>query len=213
LNAASPEAFPTVFIVDDDPGVLRALARLVGAEGHATATFPSAEAFLLAHDPATPGCLVLDLMMPELGGLEVQRRLLAAGSLRPIVFLTGRGDIPTTVRALRAGAIDFLTKPVVEHDLLDAIGRALRADAARRAVDDRERAEARRFAVLTPREHEVLVQVIAGRLNKQIAADLGTAEKTVKVHRGRLMAKLGLRSVTDLVRAAERAGIVAKDRA
>jgi FixJ family two-component response regulator len=145
--------------------------------------------------------------MPGLDGLELQQALTAERSQRPVIFLTGKGDIPTSVRAMRAGAVDFLTKPVGDDDLLAAIARAERKDAeTRSALADLNSINAR-FANLTPREHEVMTHVIAGRLNKQIASDLGTVEKTVKVHRGRVMSKLGVRSVADLVRLAEKAGI------
>jgi FixJ family two-component response regulator len=145
--------------------------------------------------------------MPDLDGLELQQALTAGGSQRPVIFLTGAGDIPTSVRAMRAGAVDFLTKPVDSADLLAAIAHAEKQDAeTRSAIADQNSVNAR-FAILTPREHEVMTHVIAGRLNKQIAGDLGTVEKTIKVHRGRLMNKLGVRSVADLVRLAEKAGI------
>ena len=148
--------------------------------------------------------------MPSLDGLELQQALTAGGSQRPVIFLTGNGDIPTSVRAMKAGAMDFLTKPVNDDDLAAAIARAEQEDAAtRRAGAELDSINAR-FAVLTPREREVLTHVIAGRLNKQIAADLGTVEKTIKVHRGRVMEKLGVRSVAELVRLAEKAGISGK---
>ena len=197
----------TVFIVDDDPGVLRALARLLAAAGHRTRTFASPEAFLSQHDPAEPGCAVFDVAMPDVDGLELQRLLFDAGIDRPIIFVTGHGDIPTSVRAMRAGAVDFLTKPVSGEALLAAVARGRELDAqARRDRSETASIEAR-LATLTPREHEVLAHVVAGRLNKQIAGDLGTVEKTIKVHRGRMMSKLGVRTVQDLVRLAERAGI------
>jgi FixJ family two-component response regulator len=145
--------------------------------------------------------------MPDLGGLALQQALTAKGSQRPVIFLTGRGDIPTSVRAMRAGAIDFLTKPVNDADLLAAIARAEREDSEIRSASASLNSINTKLAMLTPREREVMTHVIAGRLNKQIAGDLGTVEKTVKVHRGRVMNKLGVRSVADLVRLAERAGI------
>jgi len=197
----------SVFIVDDDPGVLRALARLVAAAGYRTQTYQSPEAFLARHDAAEPGCAVLDLAMPAVDGLALQQLLLNNGSARPVIFVTGKGDIPASVRAMRAGAVDFLTKPVSGEALLAAVSRARALDAqVRRARNETASIEAR-LAKLTPREREVLTHVVAGRLNKQIAGDLGTAEKTIKVHRGRMMSKLGLRTVQDLVRLAERAGI------
>ena len=197
----------TVFIVDDDPGVLRALARLLAAAGYRTRTFASPETFLAQHDPAEPGCAVLDFAMPEVDGLALQQLLFDSGIERPIVFVTGRGDIPTSVRAMRAGAVDFLTKPVSADDLLAAVARARALDAQTRAARNETASVEAKIARLTPREREVLTHVVAGRLNKQIAGDLGTVEKTIKVHRGRMMSKLGVRTVQDLVRLAERAGI------
>jgi FixJ family two-component response regulator len=197
----------TVFLVDDDAGVLRALSRLLRARGYDIQAFTSPQAFLADHDASIPGCAVFDVSMPELDGLELQQGLTAGGSQRPIVFLTGKGDIPTSVRAMRAGAIDFLTKPVNDADLLAAIARAEKQDTTTRDASAKLDSINARFAVLTPREREVMIHVIAGRLNKQIAGDLGTVEKTIKVHRGRVMEKLGLRSVADLVRLAEKAGI------
>jgi FixJ family two-component response regulator len=200
---------PTVFLVDDDPGVLRALTRLLRAAGRQVRAFGSAQDFLAAHDPAMPGCVVLDLSMPGLNGLELQTALEASGCRRPIVFVSGHGDVPSSVRAMKAGAVDFLTKPVSAEDLLAAVERAVRQDDLMR----RSRAELQvigeRLKTLTPREREVLQHVVAGQLNKQIAADLGTVEKTIKVHRSRLMGKMGVRSVADLVRLAERMGIAA----
>ncbi len=197
----------TVFIVDDDPGVLRALARLLAAAGCDTRTFASPEAFLAQHDPAEPGCAVFDVAMPDVDGLELQQLLFDSGIARPIIFVTGKGDIPTSVRAMRAGAVDFLTKPVSGDALLAAVARARQLDAQARATRDETASIEARLATLTPREREVFTHVVAGRLNKQIAGDLGTVEKTIKVHRGRMMSKLGVRTVQDLVRLAERAGI------
>jgi FixJ family two-component response regulator len=201
------EADFTVFVVDDEPAVLRALARLLAAAGYRTQTFASPEEFLSRHDPAESGCAVFDVAMPDVDGLALQQTLTARGVERPIIFVTGRGDIPTSVRAMKAGAVDFLTKPVSAEDLLAAVARAREVDAqARRAHSEKASIDAR-LATLTPREREVFMHVVAGRLNKQIAGDLGTVEKTIKVHRGRMMSKLGVRTVQDLVRLAERAGI------
>ena len=197
----------TVFVVDDDPGVLSALARLLSAARYTTRTFPSAHDFLSAHDPDVPGCAILDVAMPDLDGLELQQVLCGAGIERPIIFLTGRGDIPMTVRAMQAGAIDFLTKPVSAEGLLAAVARARAQDSEYRRARSEVASIKSGLAKLTPREREVLTHVLAGRLNKQIAGDLGTVEKTVKVHRGRMMRKLGVRTVQDLVRLALRAGI------
>jgi FixJ family two-component response regulator len=197
----------TIFIVDDDPAVLRALARLLAAAGFRTRSFASPDAFLSQHDAAEPGCAVLDVSMPDIDGLALQRKLFEAGIERPIIFVTGQGDVPTSVRAMKAGAVDFLTKPVSAEALLEAVGHARQLDTqARQSRDETASIEAL-LARLTPREREVFTHVVAGRLNKQIAGDLGTVEKTIKVHRGRMMSKLGVRTVQDLVRLAERAGI------
>ena len=202
----------TIFLVDDDSGVLKALSRLLRARGYAVRPFTSPQVFLAEHDASIPGCAVLDVSMPGLDGLELQQALTAGGSQRPVIFLTGKGDIPTSVRAMRAGAIDFLTKPVNDDGLLAAITRAEKADTATRSANAEMDSINARFAVLTPREREVMTHIIAGRLNKQIAGDLGTVEKTIKVHRGRVMEKMGVRSVAELVRLAEKAGISAHSR-
>jgi FixJ family two-component response regulator len=194
-------------VVDDDPSVLRALTRLISAAGLEARAFATPAAFLQAHDPATPGCLVLDLALPGLNGLELQEALAVSDCARPIVFITGRGDVPTSVRAMKGGAVDFLTKPVNDRDLLAAVRHAIEIDRVAREVQAETGALKQRLASLTPREREVLAQVVAGRLNKQIAADLGTVEKTIKVHRARLMEKMAVRSLADLVRIAERLGI------
>jgi FixJ family two-component response regulator len=197
----------TVFLVDDDARVLKALSRLLRANGYDTQPFSSPQEFLAQHDAAVPGCAILDVAMPGLDGLVLQQVLAAGSEQRPIIFLTGKGDIPTSVRAMKAGAIDFLTKPVKEKDLLQALARAEEIDRkARQSRVDLAFIQAK-IATLTPREREVLSHVVAGRLNKQIAGDLGIVEKTIKVHRARMMEKLGLHTVADLVRFAERAGI------
>lgn len=197
----------TVFLVDDDAGLLKALARLLRVHGFGVKTFQSPFDFLERHDPATRGCAVLDVSMPGLDGLALQDRLVELGSQRPIIFITGQGDVPTSVRAMKAGAIDFLTKPVAETELLDAISRAVDAEQKLRDRNVEVSSIEAKLATLTPREREVLTHVVAGRLNKQIAGDLGTAEKTIKVHRARMMDKLGVRNVADLVRLAGKAGI------
>lgn len=202
----------TVFIVDDDASVRKALTRLLQMAGLPACAYPSPETFLEQHDAATPGCVVLDIAMPGLGGLDVQRALSASGCERPIVFLTGRGDIPTSVRAMKAGAVDFLTKPVNDQDLLAAVRAAIEIDRLTRQSEAERQAIRRRLACLTPREREVLERVVAGRLNKQIAADLGTVEKTIKVHRARVMEKMEARSLADLVRLSERVGIAPGNR-
>ena len=202
----------TVFIVDDDVGVVKALSRLLRAKGYKTQSFTSPQDFLQHHDAVVPGCAVLDVSMPGLDGLELQQALTAGGAPRPVIFLTGKGDIPTSVRAMKAGAIDFLTKPVGEIVLLDAIARAVEVDGRTRQAHAELAALQTKLSTLTPREREVLSHVVAGKLNKQIAGDLGTVEKTIKVHRGRVMQKLGVRAVADLVRLAEKAGISIADK-
>lgn len=204
---AMNSAPPTVFIVDDDPSVLKALGRLIAGAGLKVATFDSPKLFLDGNDPNAPGCLVLDVEMPGLNGIELQRALADRGSILPIIFLTGHGDIPKGVEAMKRGAVDFLTKPADEKDLLAAIGQAFDRDRALR----QERGDLAeiygRLATLTAREREVLAYIVSGRRNKRIAADLGTVEKTIKVHRARVMEKLKVHSLAELVRLAERAGI------
>lgn len=196
-----------VFIVDDDAGVLKALSRLLRARGYDVRSFTSPQEFLTHHDATVPGCAVLDVSMPGLDGLELQRALSAEASQRPVIFITGKGDIPTSVRAMKAGAVDFLTKPVSDKNLLGAIARAEREDDKFRRIRAELASIQAKIDTLTPREREVLAHVVAGRLNKQIAGDLGTVEKTIKVHRSRMMEKLGMRTVADLVRMAGKAGI------
>lgn len=200
--SASPK--PTVFVVDDYPPVRRSISRLLCAAGFAVAAFASAEEFLARYDPAVSGCLVLDLAMPALNGLDLQSILAKAGSLLPIIFLTGEGDISKCTHAMKRGASDFLTKPVNDEDLLAAVRAAIERHRALRR-EQIELSEIRaRLATLTPREREVLEYVVAGKLNKQIAGDLGTVEQTVKVHRAHMMEKMGTRSVAELVRLVER---------
>ncbi|HUL89427.1 MAG TPA: response regulator [Pseudolabrys sp.] len=196
-----------VYLIDDDPGVLKALGRLLQTAGYKTKAFSSSEAFLDEHDPSVPGCAVLDLAMPGLDGLELQQTLAHQAADRPIIFLTAHGNVPKSVRAMRAGAVDFLLKPVKRDDLLQAVKRAANQDRlTRRAYAERKTIHAL-LEKLTPREREVLTHVIAGRLNKQIAADLGTVEKTIKVHRSRMMAKMGVRTVAELVRLTEKVSL------
>jgi FixJ family two-component response regulator len=199
----------TVYLVDDDPSILRALTRLLRAGGHQVSAFRSPGEFLAQHDATAPGCIVLDLAMPGLNGLDLQTALAAAGCQQPIIFLSGRGDVPSSVRAMKAGAVDFLTKPVSEADLQTAIQRAVERDRTMRRARTELLAIGERLNALTPREREVLRHVVSGRMNKQIAAELGTVEKTVKVHRSRVMEKMGVRSLADLVRMAERFGAAA----
>jgi FixJ family two-component response regulator len=197
----------TVFLVDDDAGVLTALSRLLRAKGYKVQPFTSPNEFLTKRDATLPGCVILDVTMPGLDGLNLQQALSSEESLHPVIFLTGTGDIPTSVRAMRAGALDFLTKPVNADDLFRAIGRAEEQNVRAREARAELQAIQAKMATLTRRESEVLVHVVAGRLNKQIAHELGTVEKTIKVHRGRMMQKLGVHTVADLVRLAEKAGI------
>ena len=197
----------TVHLVDDDAGVRKALSRLLRAKGYEVQSYVSAQEFLERHDPAAPGCAVLDVAMPGLDGLALQQALTTGGSHRPVIFITGKGDVPTSVRAMKAGALDFLTKPVKEKDLVDAIQRAESRDAELRLLHSELDSIQARINTLTPREREVFTHVVAGRLNKQIAGELGTVEKTIKVHRSRMMEKLGLRTVADLVRMAEKAQV------
>ena len=198
----------TVHLVDDDPGVLKALSRLLRAKGYEVKPYSSPQVFLEEHDVTVPGCAVLDVSMPGLDGLELQRALTAsAGSHRPVVFITGKGDIPTSVRAMKAGALDFLTKPVKDKDLFEAISRAEARDAESRRLHSELESIQAKIKTLTPREREVLTQVVAGLPNKQIARNLGRAEKTVKIHRKRVRTKLGVRTVADLVRMVEKVPI------
>jgi FixJ family two-component response regulator len=200
----------TIFIVDDDADVCRAMGRLLRSAGFSTRTFSSTSEFLAQYDPEPPGCILLDLTMPEHDGLEVQAMLASAGSRRPIIFLTGNGSIPATVAAIRAGAINFLTKPVTEPCLFEAVEEALRVDARQRVTGRMHTMLKERVESLTPRERQVLEQVIRGRLNKQVAADLGTVEKTIKVHRARVMRKMGARSLAELVQLASSAGLLGR---
>ena len=197
----------TVFIVDDDPDVCRAVGRLVRGAGYEVREFNSARDFLVAHESEPPGCLLLDLSMPDVDGLQLQQSLMAAGCHRPIVFLSANGDVHNTVRAMKAGAVNFLTKPVDEDELMDALAEAVALDAAGRAEWESRNTVAGRMATLTPRERQVMEKVVAGRLNKQIAAELGTVEKTIKVHRSRVMQKLHAASLIQLIEIAKLAGI------
>jgi FixJ family two-component response regulator len=196
-----------VFVVDDDAAIRNSLRRLITSVGSTVEVFPSARAFLEARRPDAPGCLVLDVRLPGLSGLDLQRELAATDAELPIVFLTGHGDIPMSVHAMKAGAVEFLTKPFRAQELLDATRSAIERDRTMRA-ERQERTELRRrYASLTPRERDVLERIVAGLLNKQIAGELGTSEATVKEQRGHVMAKMQAGSVADLVRLASRLGI------
>ena len=205
MNVPSPTT--TVFLVDDDPSVLRAVSRLVRSAGWNVAAFNSPQEFLEKHPPDAPGCVVLDVAMPGLNGLELQQALARAGHSLPIIFLTGHGDIPMSVRAMKSGAVDFLSKPCRDENLLEAIRQALARDQQAREARAEQQALTARFTRLTPRETEVMFGVVAGKLNKQIADELGTVEKTIKVHRARVMEKLEVKSVAELVRLVEHAGV------
>ena len=197
-----------VFVVDDDAPMRESLKNLIRSVGLRAEVFASAQEFLRSKRPDVPGCLVLDVRMPGLSGLDLQRRTTEAGVEIPIIFITGYGDIPMSVRAMKAGAVEFLTKPFRDQDLLDAIQQALERD--RKARDQRAAIEElrSRFASLTPREREVMARVVAGLLNKQIGGELGTSETTVKIHRHQVMEKMGAGSLPELVRMADRLGIL-----
>lgn len=190
---------PVVFLVDDDPAILEALGRLLRVEGFTVRTWNSGLQFLKEHEPDIPGCLVVDVRMPDLDGLELQRALRDSGSERPIVFVTGQGDITMTVQAMKAGAVSFLPKPVRRAELISAIREAIAKDENNRAARLERRDVELRVEKLTPRERQVLKLVTRGLLNKQIAAELGAAEKTIKVHRARVMQKMQVRSAAALV--------------
>ena len=198
-----------VYLVDDDPAVLKGLSRLLSSAGYQTSQFGSAKEFMECYDADASGCIVLDLAMPEVTGLEQQKWLRQSNSPLPVIFLTGRGDVSSSVQAIREGAVDFLTKPVNDEELLGAVRQALE----RERVARKERAEVAaieaRLAKLSPREREVLEHVVSGQPNKQIAAMLGTTVNTIKVHRGRVMRKMGVPSLPELVRLAARVGISA----
>ncbi len=196
-----------VLIVDDDASVRRSLQRLLSSHGYAVATFASAEELLASALPAVPACLVLDVRLPGRDGLELQQALADRADTLPIVFISGHGDIPTSVRAVKAGAEDFLAKPVGERVLIPAVAQALRRSARALQAQATREEQQRRLDTLSPREREVLRLVVAGLLNKQIAERLGIAEGTVKIHRGHITTKLGVRSVADLVRVAQATGL------
>jgi FixJ family two-component response regulator len=198
-----------VFMVDDDPLVRDSVADLLDSAGLAARTFGSATEFVQSQRPDLPACLILDVELPDLSGLDLQAELAKSGIEMPIIFLTGHGDIPMSVRAMKAGAVEFLTKPFRKQDLLDAVQEALRRDSEGRKQRSETLEFRERLRTLTPREHQVLALVVTGLLNKQIAGELGTSELTIKVHRGRVMRKMGAGSLADLVRMAEKLKISA----
>jgi FixJ family two-component response regulator len=198
---------PTVFVIDDDASVRKSLSRLLRSAGYTAETFSSAEEFLRREHFDGAGCILLDVKMPGLSGMDLQEELNKADYHMPIVFITGHGDIPMTVEAMKKGAVDFLTKPFDDKELLQALRAAIEKDRNARAEHTEVYEIRRLIELLTPRENEILRYVVTGMLNKQIALELDIAEKTVKVHRGRVMEKLGVDSVAELVRLAEKAGI------
>jgi FixJ family two-component response regulator len=204
-------AEPAVYVVDDDLSVRVAMERLLKSVGLTVITFASAQEFLDQATPEWSGCLIVDLRMPGMGGLDLQDQLSARRVNLPVIFLTGYGTVPASVRAMKAGAVDFLEKPVDDQTLLDAVHKALERDRGAKRNQAEMQALHQRLAALTPREYEVLTFIISGRLNKQAAAELGTTEKTIKVHRARIMEKLQCASLAELVRLAEKAGIKTLD--
>jgi FixJ family two-component response regulator len=202
--AINPEPAETVYVVDDDPSLRKALARMFRTVGVAVETFESAEAFLAHPRPALPACLVLDVWMPDVDGLALQTRLKAAGTDIPVVFITGRGDVLSSVRAMKDGAVDFIEKPFSDDDLLSAVRDALARSRAQLLADGERHVLEMRASALTGREREVMVLVTQGLANKVIAARLRISEKTVKVHRGRVMDKMQARSLADLIGIAQR---------
>ena len=198
------EAAPIVFVVDDEPSVCLSMKRLLRSVGLEARTFTSAQEFLLSDRPDAPGCLILDVRLPGLSGLELQVRLAAEKIDLPIIFVTGFGDIPMSVRAMKAGATEFLTKPFREQDLLEAIQRSLEQQRVVRLRSAELRMLQQRYALLTPREREVFPCVTSGLINREIATQLGTSEKTIKVHRGQVMQKVNFNSLAQLIHMAEK---------
>ncbi|HEY0682272.1 MAG TPA: response regulator transcription factor [Steroidobacter sp.] len=191
---------PVVYIVDDDDGMRRALSTLLTTIGHTTVTYASPAEFLSKYDPGRPSCLVLDVRMPEMSGLEVQQQLNRTGSILPVILITGHGDIPMAVQAMKDGAFDFLQKPFRDEELLDRIRRALQRDVENRESIQRHADLRQRASSLTPREREVMAMVVDGRANKVIAIDLGLSERTVEIHRANVMEKMGASSAAHLVK-------------
>jgi FixJ family two-component response regulator len=207
MTKAQGEPQSAVFVVDDDASVRESLKSLFRMVGHGVEAFPSASEFLRSKLPDVASCLVLDIRLPGLSGLDFQAELAKANRRIPIIFMTGHGDIPMTVKAMKAGAVEFLTKPFRDQDMLDAVSSALEQDRARRERDHADAALSAAFDTLSAREREVMEHVTAGLMNKQIAAHMGLAEITVKLHRGNLMRKMNARSVADLVKMSQILGI------
>ena len=202
LMASTPDH--TVFVVDDDEAVRKAVSRLLRSAGIAAAVFASPMEFLAQYNPATPGCLVLDMAMPDLDGLQLQTALNEKGCILPIIFLTGQGDVSKSVQAMKQGAFDFLSKPVKDKDLLSAVRAAIERDTVARGEQAKLSEIRARLDTLTPRERELLEHVVSGKLNKQIASDMGITEATVKMHRAHVMEKMKVQSVAELARLTER---------
>ena len=198
---------PTVYVVDDDEGIRRATSRLLTAAGFAVSTYSSGDRLLAELPPNTPGCIILDVCMPGLNGLELQVALADREDRPPIIFLTGHAEVPDTVRAIRSGAVDFLTKPIAPAALLEAVERALAQDARDRAIREHQRHLRARYERLTDRERQVFVGLISGQLNKQVAADLHITERTIKLHRARILQKLNVDSMAGLARFAVEIGV------